>query len=413
LRSQKKDFDGLHLYQMKLFAIRLLLACQKSILSAVVLALFPRRNSKREPKTILLLRTGGIGDFLTAVPGMVALRRRFPSSRIVLLTTASTQAKKQEHVKGYTGSTVAYPWLAFVMPHTIDEAIIFPTTSPQFLRASIRPRILELNPDITFILAHPGEQLPNLLRKLLFLRFVGVRRNVYGWRRRATYSFFRETQWKAGLFEHKIIGPLRSVSEHPLVPQLDHGSIAFDLKLDVASMDYARQEWEARGWHNKRVVALSPGAVVSHKRWPIENYVELGRRLLVDPAVVLIVLGVPEDKPLGHILCEELGDRCTNFVDKIGLPQAAAVLQRCEMLISNDVGAAHLASALGRQCLMIGTGIEYPGTEPWFSRQWVVRHPVPCSPCYSLWHCPLGHEQCMRGLTVDQVMTNYLAMTTA
>jgi ADP-heptose:LPS heptosyltransferase len=82
-----------------------------------------------------------------------------------------------------------------------------------------------------------------------------------------------------------------------------------------------------------------------------------------------------------------------------------AVLQRCAVLVGNDGGAMHLAAAVGCPAVSLIPGIEFPGSvDPWGYSHLSVRHPTQCSPCYSFTYCPLGHQDCMREITVDAVL---------
>ncbi len=104
------------------------------------------------------------------------------------------------------------------------------------------------------------------------------------------------------------------------------------------------------------VLALGPTTSWEGKQWPISRYVELVKRLtapngLFANARVAIFATAKEREivqPILDIIHPE------NFVDIIGkgdLLTAAACLQRCNLVVSNDTGLMHLAAATGTPTL--------------------------------------------------------------
>jgi ADP-heptose:LPS heptosyltransferase len=84
-----------------------------------------------------------------------------------------------------------------------------------------------------------------------------------------------------------------------------------------------------------------------------------------------------------------------------------ALLERADALISGDSGPVHLAVAV--ECPVVAIhGPTDPGESGPFraARAAVVRHVLPCSPCYTLdavADCPLGHTLCQRLVSPDEV----------
>ena len=156
-------------------------------------------------------------------------------------------------------------------------------------------------------------------------------------------------------------------------------------------------------------VALAPGSIWGSKRWPY--YAELAQRLAQRAAIVTV--GGPEDAPLG----EEIGRavaaggarwRAVNACGKLTLRQAAELLRRAAVLVTNDSAPLHFAQAVRTPTVaIIGPTVPAFGFAPWGPRDRVVDvGALSCRPCsaHGPPSCPLGHHRCMRSLTVDAVL---------
>jgi len=71
-------------------------------------------------------------------------------------------------------------------------------------------------------------------------------------------------------------------------------------------------------------------------------------------------------------------------------------------LISNDMGLAHLAPAVGTKTLVIFGPTNPVTTRPFSDIAEVVREGVECSPCM-LRECPIDHR-CMNWISADRVV---------
>jgi heptosyltransferase-2 len=137
-------------------------------------------------------------------------------------------------------------------------------------------------------------------------------------------------------------------------------------------------------------VALAPGARWASKRWPAPYWKALADRLLARGLAVVAVGGAGER---GLLSGPSIGDA-------YGLPLllTAAVLRRARVVVANDSGLMHLATAVRRPVVTIlGPTVRAFGFLPYGVPAQVVERPLPCRPCSAFGgnHCPLGHHRCM------------------
>ncbi len=151
----------------------------------------------------------------------------------------------------------------------------------------------------------------------------------------------------------------------------------------------------------KPLAALCPGAEYGPaKRWPLENFAVVGQSL-AERGFRLVILGAPNDAPLAAQLAEFL-PTARNLAGTTTLEQFMHELARCQLVVSNDSGAMHLASALGVRTVTVFGSTEPVLTGPLGPRTAVLRHHVPCSPCF-LRECPLDFA-CMTQIKPAMVL---------
>jgi ADP-heptose:LPS heptosyltransferase len=109
-----------------------------------------------------------------------------------------------------------------------------------------------------------------------------------------------------------------------------------------------------------RKVALNPGASEAVRCWPAEIFAFLAEALSAAGFTPLLA-GAPSDREL----CEKIKSASrvpiTNLAGRTTIPEMATLLASCELLISADTGAAHLAAAVGT------TVVGLYGATAWFA----------------------------------------------
>lgn len=362
-----------------------------------------------KPTRILLLRTARLGDFINAVPAMAAVRRQFPTARIVLMTAISSDRAMVRRTLEYA-SAESLPWLEFVQPHLVDSVCVLPEHRQLALKRG-RACVQEEPPDLAYLIPYGGESCLSKVKKLVFLRAIGLRCALYGWRLGATRQ-----DWKMDRtfqVRHQALVALDGVLEHPRSAARPEALVSpVPLAIPRAAREWAVGLWQTQGWDSGvTVVALHPGASFPHKVWPKGKFLEVCRSLIRASPVCFAVIGGAGDRALGQSLADEIGGRCCNLTGATSIVQLAALLERCRLFLGNDGGPAHLAAAVGCACVTIMSGIEPPGLwDPLGQAAGVVRHVTPCSPCFSFTHCPLGTETCVREITVDAVLERCQAL---
>ena len=145
------------------------------------------------------------------------------------------------------------------------------------------------------------------------------------------------------------------------------------------------------------------------KRWPLDRFAAVADAVLKQrPDVEWHLFGAPGETAMGEELDGKISGPSTNLVGKTSLTELIAHLKQCHLLLTNDTGTMHLAAALGVPTISIFGSTEPSLTGPLGDHHTVLRHHVPCSPCFKR-ECPFGHYDCMTGLSVETVTDAVLA----
>ena len=173
---------------------------------------------------------------------------------------------------------------------------------------------------------------------------------------------------------------------------------------------------EGRGVEDAlRLIILNPSAgEIPIRGWPVENFIELGRMLLQDPGVQIVVTGIEGDRPVAEKVCDGLGqERCVNFVGKTTLAELLDLYCVTDVLITNDSGPAHFASLTPIKNFVF-FGPEAPILyAPLGERTSVLYSGFPCSPCLTAFNhrnTACVDNRCLQAITPEEVHEKILAV---
>jgi heptosyltransferase-2 len=149
------------------------------------------------------------------------------------------------------------------------------------------------------------------------------------------------------------------------------------------------------------VVVICPGSINSRaKRWPAESYATLADRLIESKRRVLLI-GSKDETDVSQEVTRRMRQQPIVLTGKTTLDQITGVLDRADLIVTNDTGPSHLGAALGRPTIVIFGPTNPLTTRPFAPEAVMLRHPPDCAPCM-LRDCPIDHR-CMTAITVDEV----------
>ena len=160
---------------------------------------------------------------------------------------------------------------------------------------------------------------------------------------------------------------------------------------------------------NVPIVALMPGAEYGpSKRWPIDRYGELAKRLLAAGKQVW-VFGSVREQSLGEEITRIAGNHIVNLTGSTRLEDVVDLLALAEVAVTNDSGLMHIAAAVGVKLVAIYGSSSPDYTPPLSDQAEIVYLRLECSPCFQR-ECPLGHTNCLNHVSVDEVIKRVIPM---
>lgn len=333
---------------------------------------------------ILVRGTNWIGDAVMAIPALRRLRAAFPGAEITLHTRSWAEG-------------------IFRDADFIDRLLTFERSASKFGDVRGQARALrEKQFDIAILF-------PNSFESALTVKLARIpKRYGYGKEGRSFLltNAIAIPEWKDK--RHELFYYLnlidRVVNDHAGSGTTTNADPAIDLPVSGLRREHARKLFLDAGLDPaKRTVALGVGSTNSRaKRWPAVNYALLNDRLQEDLDLNVVLVGGPDEKDISQEVYDLSGKKPVVLTGRTDLAEAVAVLAEVDLLISNDMGLAHIAPATGTGTLVIFGPTNPETTHPFSEKAEIIRRTdVECSPCM-LRDCPIDHR-CMTRITAEYV----------
>ncbi len=162
-----------------------------------------------------------------------------------------------------------------------------------------------------------------------------------------------------------------------------------------------------------RVLALHPGsgAYSVARRWYPDRFAAVADILAQRHGLQVVVLGGADERALTEEVIASMRTPAVSIAGRTNLAELGGVLRRCALLIGNDAGVAHLATAVDTPVVAVFGPFNHHTWRP-LGRSLVVRaNPaLPCMPCVNRGFargypegCPPRY--CLREVTPTMVVT--------
>ena len=166
--------------------------------------------------------------------------------------------------------------------------------------------------------------------------------------------------------------------------------------LEIAVTDTVRagmRDWlDHQGLTGRPLIAVQLGASDERKRWPPERFAE-AVSLVPEALGEILLLGTAAEAPLAARVLAHVRRRVHDTTGDTSLVEVAALLERCRLLLTNDTGTMHIATAVGTPVIDISTGPVFAHeTGPYGEGHFVIEPVMDCFPCAANARCQ--HLEC-------------------
>jgi len=158
----------------------------------------------------------------------------------------------------------------------------------------------------------------------------------------------------------------------------------------------------------QKVFGIIPSGGWDSKRCDKEKWVEICNESVKNFNCKILVLWGPGDEIDAKFIKANLGENCF-LAPKSSLPQMAAMISKCNLVIANDSGPMHISAALAIPTIGIFGPTNPKAHGPYSpNSDYIIKKDLDCIICNKL-VCPLQHE-CMTQLDVKLIIVKIKAL---
>lgn len=291
------------------------------------------------PKTLIIVRLDDIGDYILFRPALSSIRqsKRFSDWKITLL-----------------GNMVWQDLFDSLDKNEIDDFIPF-NKKKWFADSNYRKQLLtrlnELGPELVWL---PSRSRHFLLDDLVASSFVCSK--IY-----SSGNFFSD--YKSN-FEKQFVSNLKYealVPDSTIIHEWTYNEALTKLFCNHSNFKNLSQQEEKILNPYSPYIVFFPGASAGSKRWPPSHFVKIGKWILEESELRIIIAGSNSDATYATEILKALplNNRCFSFCGETTLFQLLNLLQQAECVLSNDTSAAHMAALSNVHTIAICNGNKF------------------------------------------------------
>ncbi|HEX7173903.1 MAG TPA: glycosyltransferase family 9 protein [Pyrinomonadaceae bacterium] len=297
-----------------------------------------------DPRKILVIDFGQLGDVVLSLPALAAVRGRFPRARVTV--AVGKPGVPVVEMSGYADEVMG-----------VDRVALRDGPKPMSIL-----RIVQFVKDVRRERYDLVIDLHSLSETNLLGFFSGASQRLFARRPGRSLDFLSNFHTRPPVEDAKkhaidryldVLRPL-DVGEVSRVPRLrtraeDHAAVDEFLKQELPRKERARS---SNSSDDAPLVGLFPGAGHPSRRWPLERFAELARRLEGNDSVRALLFAGPEERRVVREARAQF-PRSTILLDRLSVPQLAAAQERLAVFVSNDTGPMHIAAAVGTPVVIL------------------------------------------------------------
>ena len=187
----------------------------------------------------------------------------------------------------------------------------------------------------------------------------------------------------------------------------------YSLIIFERDFDQAKEALLKEGVADKEeYIIFHPGSNTKHlsKRWNVENYMQLAKRITSSIKVKVVVVGNKNEISLGKEIFSANSRNVINMARKLTLMQTAVLIKMSKLFIGNDSGLMHIAAAVRTPVVAIFGPTDHKEIGPIGEKCLIISKSLKCQPCYTRDRLDMNscknktRYECMKSISVEDVL---------
>jgi len=365
------------LLYIKLFLIKADYTLKNRTLSLFKLFLFKNQLQHQEINSILIFRTGSLGDSIVSMPAIESIKQKYPKANIDILTDSGGK------------SLVSINNL--INNEGINKFIFYKSKPVNKLIKELRHKY-----DLFILLPQTHATFISILRNLFFAKLIGCKYAI-GFKVCVT-RLFPQTQARH-LTLLNIREFLLSILNNEGIETIKYKN-TYNFKIAKDDISFVNNLFEKENLADN-IVSLVVGAKRPQHRWPVQYFDKITDHLL-SKGYQCILIGGKEDKETAKQLTNY--NKITDLTGELTPIQSGLAISKCKICITNDTGPMHLSYSFGTRTIALFSSRDYPNL--WFPPKElssVFRNDnISCSECFTE---TCTDNQCMKQIIPEVVIS--------
>ena len=351
---------------------------------------------------IVFIGIAEIGALVVAYPAIEEARKQFPKSRICFITAAAGVQTLE------------------LMGFEEEDILLLETDSiKNLLQGLLKIRTHFKEERVSAVVLEPFARFSTLLSA-----WIGASQRI------GCYRFLNEGVYLGNLLTHRLVynshlhasqtyfAMTKALNDQgstePLLKETIAPQIRNRLKISIPEKEqqalWTRLQSKCPGKKFIKIILINANTsdIIPLRKWPLESFVELGKQLLENSKITVVLTGGPDEQDACAELAKKINsERVINFAGKTSFKELITLYSISDLLITNDSGPVHFASTTEIPIVAL-FGPETPKIfGPMSPKAKVISLELACSPCISVFNqkkSSCSDNQCMKQISVQMVV---------
>ena len=351
---------------------------------------------------IVFIGIAEIGALVVAYPAIEEARKQFPKSRICFITAAAGVQTLE------------------LMGFEEEDILLLETDSiKNLLQGLLKIRTHFKEERVSAVVLEPFARFSTLLSA-----WIGASQRI------GCYRFLNEGVYLGNLLTHRLVynshlhasqtyfAMTKALNDQgstePLLKETIAPQIRNRLKISIPEKEqqalWTRLQSKCPGKKFIKIILINANTsdIIPLRKWPLDSFVELGKQLLENSKITVVLTGGPDEQDACAELAKKINsERVINFAGETSFKELITLYSISDLLITNDSGPVHFASTTEIPIVAL-FGPETPKIfGPMSPKAKVISLELACSPCISVFNqkkSSCSDNQCMKQISVQMVV---------